>query len=380
MSEPRRAQIAVSLMFIFNGGLFGAWASRIPAVQEHFALSEAGLGLLLLGLAGGAIMSFPVAGRMCDRFGAARVTKVTALVYAPTMVLIAVAPTLPLLALAIFAFGASHGAMDIAMNGWGAEAERAADRPIMSLLHAMFSLGAGLGAGVGAAAASFGMDYGWHLSLFALLTALLVWPADIPWQSDRPQQEAQHKILALPTQGLLLVAIVALCSSLGEGAMADWSAVYLVEILRAEPGTAALGYAVFSVAMVTMRLIGDHVTKHFGAANTVRICGLAVLSGSLLALTAGHVWMALAGFAIMGVGYAIVMPLVFSRAANDRNTSAGAALAGVATFGYGGLLLGPPLIGFLSELLTLRAAFATLAVLALVIILGSHAFPPRSRL
>ncbi|WP_282051542.1 MFS transporter [Phaeobacter inhibens] len=363
---------AVSAMFVLNGALFGIWASRIPAVSEIHELSPGGLGLLLLLMAAGAILSFPLAGRAADRIGAAHVTRRVALAYVLGLVLLALAPNLPLLAAALFAFGAAHGSMDVAMNAWASEVEARAARPMMSSFHAMFSLGAGLGALSGYAAASIDAQIPAHFLVAGCVSALLtLYMAQIPWVARPAPESGAAKPALLPRGALLAVGFVAFCGAVGEGAMADWSAIFLVLTTGASEADAALGFAVFSIAMVAMRLIGDLVVARIGPVTAGRLAGTSASLGALIAVGWGSYGAAMTGFVLMGIGYALVMPLAFSRAASDPDLPAGAAIASVATFGYGGILIGPPMIGVTAELLSLPAAFLILAVLAVFIVIFS---------
>ncbi|AUR07885.1 MFS transporter [Phaeobacter inhibens] len=363
---------AVSAMFVLNGALFGIWASRIPAVSEIHELSPGGLGLLLLLMAAGAILSFPLAGRAADRIGAAHVTRRVALAYVLGLVLLALAPNLPLLAAALFVFGAAHGSMDVAMNAWASEVEARAARPMMSSFHAMFSLGAGLGALSGYAAASIDAQIPAHFLVAGCVSALLtLYMAQIPWVARPAPESGAAKPALLPRGALLAVGFVAFCGAVGEGAMADWSAIFLVLTTGASEADAALGFAVFSIAMVAMRLIGDLVVARTGPVTAGRLAGTSASLGALIAVGWGSYGAAMTGFALMGIGYALIMPLAFSRAASDPDLPAGAAIASVATFGYGGILIGPPMIGVTAELISLPAAFLILAVLAVFIVIFS---------
>ena len=373
--SPDRASLSVVAMFALNGALFGIWASRIPAVAEAMALGPAQLGLLLLCIAGGAIASFPLAGALSDRLGAARVSRGLALVNLAGLALAALAPGPLTLAAALVLFGAGHGGMDVAMNGWGAEVERARGRPSMSFFHATWSMGAGLGALSGAGAVALGAGVAPHfLVAGGAAAALALWLARPPWESR--SGGAGGPAFALPRGALLLVGVVAFGSSLGEGAMADWSALFLVEVAGASEARAALGYAVYSVAMVAMRLAGGRVTARLGPVPAARASQLVSASGAALAVLVGTVWAALAGFALMGLGYALIVPLAFSRAANDPGTSQGRAIASVATLGYGGMLLGPVAIGLLASGIGLRGAFGVLALLALATVVPAGRLAP----
>jgi MFS family permease len=361
-------------MFILNGSLFGIWASRIPAVASRHDLAAGQLGLLLLLLAAGAIVSFPVAGRTVDQFGSFTVTRRIAVAYLVTLPLIAVMPNVWLLALALFLFGMAHGAMDVAMNAWAAEVERKSGRPMMSSFHAMFSFGAGLGAASGFLAASANLSMEVHFVLAAaLFGAITLWFSSIEWTSDRTETEIDGPVFSFPKGALFLVGLVAFCASIGEGAMADWSAIFLVEVSLVDDAHAALGYTLFSLGMVVTRLIGDRLIAAFGSVASARLAGLVAAAGSALAVVSADYLPVLVGFALMGVGYAVIMPLAFSRAANDKQSAQGRAIASVATLGYGGMLLGPPLIGFAAELMSVRLSFLILTGLALVIVVFARA-------
>ena len=311
---------------------------------------------------------FLLRGGAVDRLGAARVTRAIALIYPLTLIALPLAPGVAALGVLLFAFGAAHGAMDVAMNSWGAEVERRAGRRYMSGFHAMFSFGAGVGALSGYGAVQLDAGLLAHFALTsAVLTLVAMHVALIPWRSDlaAPTDAAAF---ALPKGPLLLVGVVAFCSALGEGAMADWSAVYLRNVVAVDEGVAALGYAVFSITMVAVRLAGDAITVRLGAVLTARIGGCFAGAGVLLAVVMPGPVPVLLGFALMGLGYGVIMPLAFSRAANDPGIPPGQAIASVATLGYGGMLLGPPVIGFIASVTGLQIAFGVLAILAAVIV------------
>jgi len=363
-------------MFILNGALFGIWASRIPAVRDHLGLSHEALGYGLLFMAAGAVCSFPITGRLTDRFGAVGITRVVAILYTFSLILLALAGEFWMLAVFLFVFGAFHGSMDVAMNAWAAEVERAYDTPVMSSFHAMWSLGAGLGALSGYGAVQLQLTVFQHFLLAGgVVVGLALALSWVRWASRRSAL-SKGSVFALPSGALVLVGFTALCGALGEGAVADWSAIFLRDVTGATESIAALGYAVFSVTMVAFRLMGGFVIAWVGPVATARFGGVCAATGVYGVVSAADPGLALAGFALMGVGYAVIMPLAFSRAANDPHVPPGQAIASVATLGYGGLLIGPPLIGFLAEMLTLRLAFTILLPLAVLIVLLSAALRP----
>ena len=363
---------AVAAAFAFNGLLFGAWAARVPAFQDRFELSPGTLGALLLALACGAIASFPFAGVLSEKKGKERFTLWCAWAYAPALVLLALSPTVYWLGISLFVFGALHGAMDVAMNGWGAQVENRLQRPVMSLFHATFSMGAGIGAASGYAAVEYHLAPERHFFLVALIggaAALHVMIKAHTETSVAHFSDPISPVFALPSGSLVLVGFIAFCMSMGEGAMADWSAVFLRRVVEASESEAAIGYAVFSIMMVITRLCGSLIINLCGTVGTTRLSGLMAFLGLTIVATVDALPLSLIGFALTGIGYAAIMPLAFSRAANDRHMRPGPAIASVATLGYGGMLLGPPIIGYIAQLTGLRISFGILASLAIAAIL-----------
>ncbi len=265
------------------------------------------------------------------------------------------------------------------MNAWGAEVEQRQGRPIMSSFHAMFSLGTGLGAATGYVAVWMGQGVVPHFLLNgAVLGATSLSLALVPW-SSRVSRGPRGKAFALPSGALLLVGLAAFCASVGEGAIADWSAVFLYTVTKASEAQAALGYAAFSVAMVIMRLAGDWVIQRLGPVTSARLSGLTAALGVVIVVLGPTLPLVLVGFAIMGFGYAVVAPLTFSRAAMEPGTSPGQAIASVATLNYGGMLVGPPLIGFVANASSLPAAFVLLGALSIAItVLGASLREPKA--
>lgn len=359
---------AVAAAFAFNGILLGIWASRIPAVMEMHDLGEAQFGLLLLFMGAGALVSFPLAGRAADGLGAVRVTRGIALSYVLSLILVALAPSPLWLAVALFVFGMQHGSMDVVMNTWATEVEKHIGRSVMSSFHAMWSLGAGLGAATGFAATSLEWSVALHFIVGAVLSSAMFLPLIwIPWVSATRPRDPDAPVFAIPRGPLVLVGVIALCAAIGEGAVADWSAVFLRDVARTTEAQATLGYVVFSVTMVAMRMTADRVIARVGPASVARASGLCAFSGLGLIIVFANLPISLVGFFLMGIGYAAIFPLCFSRAAVDPVIPPGQAIASVATLGYGGMLLGPPVIGFVADATSLRLSFAMLAGLALLI-------------
>lgn len=385
MTDPRKDQASaarrvVSAIFFMGGSYIGIWAARIPHVKAATGLDEGGFGLLLLVMACGAFTSFPLAGVLIDRMGAAPVTRLFAVSTLCSFLLIGLAPSIGLLAGALFLAGFSFGALDVSMNGWGAEVETALGRPIMSSYHGLFSLGAGVAALIGTAAIEAGMSVAVHFTLWsALLAPLLIWFWRQPWpQIAVSPGTARAPLFALPKGALVLVGLMALVAALGEAAVTDWAALYQISDLGYSEAIAPTAFTIFSGAMVIMRLSGDKVIARYGPVRAARWSGVVAVAGCLLLVSGLNIWAVWAGCFVMGLGYAVLFPLAMSRAAADPHMSKGSALAAVATLGYGAFLLGPPVLGFVGELLSLRASFVAVAILTMTVPLLAGALKVRS--
>ena len=371
----KNSRFAVSLIFAINGMVFGTWASRIPAIVDFHDLSPGSLGLLIF-LAGlSAVIAFSIFGRAADRYGAAFVTKRATLLLIPlTLIFIAYANSIWMLVFAVIFFGAIHGGDDVAMNAWAAEVEREYTRPVMSSFHAMWSLGAGIGAGLGSLLAFYEVGFKNHFSLISIVIFVLALSAAfVPFESQKNKKEANSPFISIPKGSLLPVATITFFASLSEGAVADWSAIFLKSVASLNDGNAALGFTVFSVCMFSMRLLGDRISFILGPATAARYSGLVALTGSIILLVSDSFLLLLLGFGLIGLGIAVIIPLAFSRAGNDETISQGTAIASIATLGYGGMLLGPLFLGLIAEITSIKTSFLILPVMAFFIfILSKH--------
>ena len=371
----KNSRFAVSLIFAINGMVFGTWASRIPAIVDFHDLSPGSLGLLIF-LAGlSAVIAFSIFGRAADRYGAAFITKRATLLLIPlTLIFIAYANSIWMLVFAVIFFGAIHGGDDVAMNAWAAEVEREYTRPVMSSFHAMWSLGAGIGAGLGSLLAFYEVGFKNHFSLISIIIFVLALSAAfVPFESQKNKKEANSPFISIPKGSLLPVATITFFASLSEGAVADWSAIFLKSVASLNDGNAALGFTVFSVCMFSMRLLGDRISFILGPATAARYSGLVALTGSIILLVSDSFLLLLLGFGLIGLGIAVIIPLAFSRAGNDETISQGTAIASIATLGYGGMLLGPLFLGLIAEITSIKTSFLILPIMAFYIfILSKH--------
>ncbi len=366
---PAAARLAVTVLFFINGALIGSWVARIPAIKLGLGLGDGVFGLALLAMAGGALAAMPLAGGLSARFGSHRVTQTLALVYAGLLPALAAAPNLWTLVLILFCFGVGHGGLDVGMNAQAVAVQRRYPGSIMSSFHALFSTGGLAGAALGGWLAARGLAPWAHFALMGVgmgALALLTFPHLL---DDRERHEgtgkagaegAPHPLFVLPTRALAVLGVLAFCAMVGEGAMADWSAIYLRRVLHTGEGMAAAGYAAFSVMMAVTRFSGDGLATRLGPVTLVRLGGALAVAGFALALFVPFSWAVFVGFAGVGAGFATVVPMAFSAAGRTPGMAAGMALASVTTLGYLGFLIGPPIIGFAAEIIGLRNALMIL--------------------
>jgi len=339
------ARAAVTAVFLINGIGYGNWVARIPSIRDDLRLDTQTLGLALLGVAIGSLVGLPLSGALVARFGSRRMTTVAGLALCASLVLPALATGAVTLALGLVVLGAATGVLDVSMNAAGAGVERRGGRSIMSSFHAAFSFGGLIGAALGGFLAGRGVDPLPHLGLAALVGLGAVALVTRPLLPSDACERTTGPAFARPTRSLALLGAIGFGALLSEGAMADWSGIYLRDVRATDTATAAYGYAAFSLCMAIGRLTGDWLVGRFGTVLAVRAGGLVAAVGLTAALLAPSVVLALVGFAGVGLGISIIFPLILSAAARSREVSSGTALAAVSTLGYLGFLAGPPMLG-----------------------------------
>ena len=360
-----RGRWAIAAMFLVNGLVMGAWAPQIPHLLPRHDIGESVMGLLILGLGLGAVLAMMFAGRLIQRFGAVTVAIAFAIALVPVLPAMIFAPNLPLLALAMMLFGATAGSMDVAMNANAVEVERGLSRAIMSSSHGFWSLGGFLGGGLGGVTiAKFGPQ-GQAVAVAGVMAVLIALAAPHLWRGGRqpsPSPGVPRTALLPRSPQVWFLGLIALLCMVPEGAIMDWSALYLIDELALPPEWSGLGFALFAGTMAVLRFAGDAVRNRFGAVRTLRVSALiaaVALFGASVAPTAP---LALAAFAIAGIGIANTVPIMFSAAGNLRGMSPGAGLATVTMVGYAGILVAPSSIGFIGEYTGFRATWAGLAL------------------
>ncbi|MFJ4871842.1 MFS transporter [Streptomyces sp. NPDC088757] len=367
----RRARFAVAAVFCVHGAVTGSFATRIPWIQEHANVSAGQLGLALAFPALGASLAMPLAGSVSHRFGARTALRGLLALWTLSLILPSLAPNVWGLCGALFVYGATAGMSDVAMNALGVETENRLGRSIMSSLHGMWSVGALIGSAAGTVAAHLGGDARLHHLIAALvLTVLgLVFCQGVLDVRSTPEEEAPPRF-SLPPKSALVIGAIGFCGVFAEGASLDWSAVYLRDELGTSAGLAAASTTAFALTMAVARLVGDRVVDRFGAVRTVRVGGVVATLGGLLVVLAPHAAVALAGFGLIGLGVAVVVPLAFA-AAGRSGPNPSQAIAGVATITYTSGLIAPSAIGGIADATSLVFSFGLVTLLAFGLVVGA---------
>ena len=370
----------MTVIFFIHGMLFASWTAHIPQIERSLGLSDAGLGLALLGAPVGSVAAILVVAPLLTRVGSRRVIPVTLVGYALAGIAVGLARSPAGLLAALALWGVFQGSLDVAMNTQGIAAQTALGRPIMSGLHASWSLGSFAGAGLGALAVAIGVSLTDQLLVLGPLAGLLAlgMPGALLVDRRPPQAEPaarERRVLVHPV--VLILGAIALADMLCEGAAADWSAVYLRTATGAAPGIAGLGYAVFSATMVAGRLSGDRLLARRSPRVILPPLAALATAGMIVALVVPNPAVALVGLAALGAGLSMVIPTTFSAAGRLSGVPTATAIATVSGIGWVGFVGGPPLIGRLAGLVSLPVALGLVPLLTAAIALavrGSAAY------
>lgn len=362
---------ATFLVFAINGAMIGTWVAHIPWLQEHLGISKSTLGVCLLCMAAGALVSMPLTGSVLARRESATVTRWATLVFCLLLPLPLLATGPVALGAALFVFGAANGAMDVAMNAHGVGIQERLRRPVMSSFHGGWSVGGFAAAGIVALATAAGADP----RVESLLAAGALWLLAVVVTRALGPSVARAESgsgLALPRRPVLLLGGLCFLVMVTEGAIADWSGIYLRQETGAGTAAAATAFAGFSLGMAVARLGGDVVNARIGPVRLLR-AGTSLVAVALGgALLIGQTVPAVVGFVLCGLGIANAVPLLFSAA--GRIDPPGPSLAAVFTLGYTGFVVGPPLIGVVSDRTGLATTLAGLVLVALAVtVLGGRA-------
>ena len=362
------------LIFFLQPIAFGSWLPRIPDVQQALGLGPAGLAFALLGLPVGTLITLPFAGPLVGKIGPRTAILTGMVLYSVATCLPAFAPNPALLFVALMLAGSSLSFVELGLNVQADLVEKSTGALIMTTSHGFWSVGIMSGSLIGSGLAWFGLEARWAIPLVAVLVlplALLVANALPLFAAEAPKAEGQRSAWALPSWALLGICFFVFGITMTEGAMADWSAIFLRDALGVTGGAVGLGYSVFAFMVAAGRFGGDTLKKNFGAVNTARICGTLALVGAALLYGAPNTPLALVGFGIIGLGVSVGFPLAVTAAAGLTDRPASANVATLSFVALLGFLVGPPVIGFVAEHADMRLGIACLVPVLLVSLLLS---------
>ncbi|MCY4778764.1 MFS transporter [Sphingobacterium sp. UT-1RO-CII-1] len=364
--NKNRIRLAVSLFYFGQGLAFASWASRIPHIKTALNLSEAQLGTVLLMLPIGQLLTMPISGKLVSKYGSEKVMPIVAVLYGIVLCSIAFATNAWELGIVLLLFGITGNMCNIAINTQGVLAEKLFERSIMSSFHGAWSVAGFTGALVGLLTTNLNLTIVTH---FFIIFSLLILNIIINKKyliSSGTNVSDEKSFKFQPDRLLISLGIIGFCSMATEGAMFDWSGVYFNDIVKAPASLIVLGYASFMIMMATGRFIGDKVIAKYGRQRTLQGSGILMFIGMMLSVIFPNLWTSTLGFMLVGLGVACNVPTIYSVAGKHPSISSGIALAMVSSISYLGFLMGPPLIGYIAELLSLRYSFAIFACFGLL--------------
>ena len=373
-------RIAVGAMFFMAGLSFASWASRIATVQQKLGLSDAALGAVLFALPIGLMLSLPFSGWIITKVGSKRVLLTAIMGYGVALLGLGLAQNTLQLVLCLACYGFAGNTVNISVNTQAVAAEGLYDKPIMATFHGLWSLAGFTGAGIGTFMIGRKIDPFHHfIVIICLLLIGVIIASRYLYDDHETAKNTAPSTLALRDRLRLMIPLltlgsIAFCSMICEGAMFDWSVIYFKKVILSPIALQGLGFTAFMATMASGRFVADFFSHRFGLKRTLQVSGCLTTTGLLVAVIFPHVYTAMAGFMLVGAGVSSVVPMVYSAAGKSKTMSPGVALAAVSTIGFVGFLVGPPVIGFIAGLATLRASFLFVGLMgAMVIFLSTRA-------
>lgn len=371
LRDLRRARVATCVVFAVHGAVAGTFAARLPWIAHHVGVGAGGLGVALLMPGFGAMLAMPLSGRLVHRHDLRSLVRLLAAAWCAALLLPVLPTSLVLLCPCLVIYGAAAGLADVSMNAHAVVVEQRYGRSVMSGMHGCWSAGGLAGAVAAAAVVRFTSQTQLEFGATAAILAVVTVAASTWLLPHRPEQETDPPpAFALPSRAVLLIGLIGLCAVFAEGSGLDWSAVYVHGVLGHPATTAALTVATFSVSMAVARFAGDRIVRRAGPVTTVRLAGLCATAGALAVVFARAIIVVVGGFALIGIGIAVVVPLVFA-AAGRIGPHPGRSIAGVAGIAYGSGLVAPGVIGGVARLSSLTMSFVVVAILTAAIAAGA---------
>lgn len=363
----QQIRIAVSAFFFCQGLCFASWASRIPDLKSSLSLSDAALGSILLALPAGQLTAMPFSGRLVTHFGSKKILRICLVLYCICLTNLGLATEPWHLGAALYLFGICGNMCNISVNTQAIRAEKLYQRPIMTSFHGVWSTAGFTGAAIGLLMMSQKVSPYYHFWIVAGLVIITLIIAQKYLQTGRAAAMEKKPFFSKPNAILVQLGVIGFCSMASEGAMFDWSGVYFQQVVHAPSSLIVLGYASFMIMMATGRFLGDSLIAKHGSKKMLRISGVLISTGLFISVLFPHIITATAGFLIVGLGVSSIVPMVYSTAGKVPNISPGMALASVSSISFLGFLMGPPLIGYIAEISSLRYSFGVIGLLGFTI-------------
>jgi MFS family permease len=367
--SKRTLRIAVGAMFFMTGLCFASWASRIATIQQNLNLSDAALGGVLFAMPVGLMCSLPFSGWVITKIGSRKLLIGALIVYSGCLVTLGLAQNTLQLIICLMLFGFASNAVNISVNTQAVAAEKLYEKPILASFHGIWSLAGFTGAGIGTFMIGKNIIPFYHFGIVFIVIIITI--ALVSGYLKNDKVTSSGPAFVMPDSSLIKLGVIAFCSLICEGAMFDWSVIYFKKVVLAHSAWMGAGYTAFMLTMASGRFVADWFAHRFGLKRTLQISGMLTATGLLVAVIFPYLYTALAGFLLVGFGVSSVVPLVYSAAGRSKTMSPGVALAAVSTIGFMGFLIGPPVIGFIAGLASLRASFTLIAAMGICVTIFS---------
>lgn len=367
---PRQLRLANAVFFFLSGFGYSSWASRIPAIKTQLHLNEAQLGGLLFAMPVGLLLTLPVTGNLLSKHSSRRIMFFGCLFYSVMLGFIGFANTTWQLVAVLFCFGVSRNLFNISTNAQAVAVQALYDRSIMANFHGIWSMAGFAGAACGYFMVYYNIGTRYHLlgvSVILIIFTILFIKSTI---YEPPVPQPQKKLFTLPDKSLLVFSLICFASMACENTMYDWSSIYFNKVVHVPKATATSGFVVYMIAMTLGRFVGDAGVNRFGIKSILRLSGIFIFCGLLMAVFLPYTVPCMIGFVLVGLGVSCIVPMVFQMAGRSTTMSSGTALASISSIGYLGFLVVPPFIGFIAQAAGLQLSFGLIALLgAMVVIL-----------
>jgi MFS family permease len=369
-SYLNRVRLATSLFFFGMGFCFATWASRIPDIKSVLQLSEAALGSLLFAIPVGQLVAMPFSGKIVTHYGSRNISILGLFLYAICLTLLGLATTSWQLAIGLFLFGFFGNFCNIAVNTQGVYTQQLFDKPIIGSFHGSWSLAGFCGALVGLVMLAFKLSPLQHFAVALSLVVVIIllnYKFILKAKSKQQEEKSNYSFFKNPDMTLIWLGVVCFCGMASEGIMFDWSGVYFKEIIKAPGALVVLGYTTFMISMASGRFLSDILVRKYSAKKVLMVSGLVISGGLYMAVLLPYLIPCTIAFMLVGFGVSNVVPIIFNVAGNNEKVPPGIALTIVTSISFLGFLIGPPLIGFIAELTSLKYSFAIIGVFGIFI-------------